>query len=74
MRIVKDLAVSGEWRGIREERNDEEFSPPRPGRGRRRTQRAQRWGEEGKRKETRLKVESPDRVGISSRESLRTSD
>ena len=30
-----------------------------------------RWEE---RKETRLKVESPDRVGISGRESLRTSD
>jgi len=51
VRIVKELVVSGEWRGIREERNDEEFSPQR-------TQRAQRWGEEGKRKETRLKVES----------------
>ena len=55
MRIVKELVVSGERRGIREERNDGEFSPPPPGRGRRRTQRAQRWGEEGERKETRLK-------------------
>ena len=67
VRIVKDLEVSGERRGIREERNDKEFSPQR-------TQRAQRWGEEGERKETRLKVESPNRIGISGRESLRTSD
>ncbi len=67
VRIIKELVVSGEWRGIREERNDEEFSPQR-------TQRAQRWGEEGERKETRLKVKSPGRVGISGRESLRTSD
>ncbi len=66
VRIVKELVVSGEWRGIRKERNDKEFSPQR-------TQRAQRWGEEGEKK-TRLKVESPDRVGISGRESLRTSD
>ncbi len=51
VRIIKELVVSGEWRGIREERNDEEFSPQR-------TQRAQRWGEEGAGKETRLKVES----------------
>ena len=58
VRIIKELVVSGEWRGIREERNDEEFSPQR-------TQRAQRWGEEGAGKETRLKVESPDRVGMS---------
>ena len=64
VRIVKELVVSGEGRGIREERKDEEFSP----------QRAQRWGEEGERKETRLKVESPDRIGISGRKSLRTSD
>jgi len=48
VRIVKELEVSGERRGIREERNEEEFSPQR-------TQRAQRWGEEGERKETRLK-------------------
>ena len=39
MRIVKDLEVSGERRGIREERNDKEFSP----------QRAQRWVDEGER-------------------------
>ena len=58
VRIIKELVVSGEWRGIREERNDEEFSPQR-------TQRAQRWGEEGERKETGLKVEarSPDQGG-----------
>jgi hypothetical protein len=55
VRIVKELVVSGEQRGIREERKEEEFSPPRSGRGRRRTQRAQRWGEEGERKERRLK-------------------
>ncbi len=48
MRIVKELAVSGKWRGIGDERDDKEFSP----------QRTQRWGEEGERKETRLKVES----------------
>ena len=64
VRIVKELVVSGEWQGIREERNDEEFS----------AQRTQRWGEEGEGKETRLKIESPGRAGISGRESLRTSD
>ncbi len=58
MRIIKELVANREWRGTRQERNDEEFSPQR-------TQRAQRWGEEGERKETRLKVESPDRAGIS---------
>ncbi len=49
VRIVKDLAKR--WGA-----KNEEFSPQR-------TQRAQRWGEEGK--ERQLKVESPDRVGIS---------
>jgi len=55
VRIVKELAVSGERRGIREERNDGEFAP----------QRTQRRGEEGERKETGLKVEarSPDQGG-----------
>ncbi len=42
VRIVKDLEVSGERRGIREERNDKEFSPQR-------TERAQRWVDEGER-------------------------
>jgi len=58
VRIVKDLVANGEWRGTRQERNDDEFSPQR-------TQRAQRWGEEGAGKERQLKVESPDRAGIS---------
>ena len=44
VRILKDLVKC--WRA-----KNEEFSP-------RRTQRAQRRGEEGERKETRLKVES----------------
>ncbi len=48
MRILKRLVASGERRGIREERKDEEFSPQRT-----------------RSKKTRLKVERPDRAGIS---------
>jgi hypothetical protein len=65
VRIVKELVVSGEGRGIGEGRNDEEFSPQR-------TRRAQRWGEEGERKETRLKV--PTRSGQVDRGIFVTSD